>query len=81
LGTRYSAKYVNSARFEVNGTTLTLIDTGNAQHEMPNREDDASWDSEITASGTSLRVTCTGDSDHATGWHADVWISFTRDGA
>jgi hypothetical protein len=81
LGTRYSAKYVNSARFEVNGTTLTLIDTGNAQHDITPREDDNSWDLEITASGTSLRVTCTGDSDHATGWHADVWISFTRDGA
>lgn len=80
-GTRYSAMYAQSARFEVDGTTLTLIETGNAQHDLTPREDDSSWDCEITASGTSLRVTCTGDTDHATGWHADVWISFTRDGA
>ena len=80
-GTRYSAMYAQSARFEVDGSTLTLIDTGNAQHDLTPREDDSSWDCEITASGTALRVTCTGDSDHATGWHADVWISFSRDGA
>jgi hypothetical protein len=80
-GTRYSAKYAQSARFEVDGSALTLIDSGASQHDITPREDDNSWDCEITASGTALRVTCTGDSDHATGWHADVWISFTRDGA
>jgi hypothetical protein len=80
-GTRRSALYYNSARFEVDGSTLTLIDTGNGQHEISPREDVNGWNSEITASGTALRVTCTGDTDHATGWHADVWISFTRDGA
>jgi hypothetical protein len=78
-GTRYSALYGRRARFETTGSAVSLIDTGNAQHEGSDLADDNSWDSEITLSTDTLRVSCTGDADHAVGWHIDVWVSFSPD--
>ena len=79
-GTRKSALYHRRARYEVNGTAATIIDTGNNQHIGNDLEDDAPWDCEFTASSATLQLTCTGDADFATGWHADVWVTWTPDG-
>jgi hypothetical protein len=78
-GTRYSALYGRRSRFEMTGAAVSLIDTGNTQHEGTDLEDDNGWDCEITLSTNTLRVTCTGDADHAVGWHIDVWVSFSPD--
>jgi hypothetical protein len=78
-GTRYSALYGRRARFETTGAATSLIDTGNTQHEGTDLEDDNGWDCEITLATDTLRVTCTGDADHAVGWHIDVWVSFSPD--
>ena len=79
-GTRYSATYSRRARVEVDGTTPTIIDTGNTQHEGTDLEDRNAWEAEFDVSGTAVRLRCTGDTDFPVGWHADVWMSYTPDG-
>lgn len=79
-GTRYSGTYSLRARVEVDGSTLTLIDTGTSQHEGTHLEDRSAWDATFDVSGTAIRLRCTGDTDFAVGWHADVWLSYTPDG-
>ena len=79
-GTRRSALYHRRARYEVNGTAATIIDTGNSQHIGSDLEDTAGWDCEFLASSATIKLQCTGDADHATGWHADIWVTYTPDG-
>jgi hypothetical protein len=79
-GTRRSAYYMRRARYEVNGTAATIIDTAGAQHIGSDAEDTNGWDCEFKVTNATLRLECIGDADHATGWHADIWVSYTPDG-
>lgn len=79
-GTRYSGTYSLRARVEVNGSAPTLIDSGNDQHVGTHLEDRAAWEADFDVSGNLVRLRCKGDTDFATGWHADVWMSYTPDG-
>lgn len=76
---RESALYSRRARIETTGASISIIDTGNAQHVGSDLEDVASWDCEFIVSGNSLKLSCTGDADFTVAWHADIWFSHVTD--